>query len=189
MEWVGQHRGGNMLEEVGRDLTALGGVVVLSMITIFVVAFLMIRRMWHAMWLLLAATVGGGIVTTILKDMVDRARPQVFEHRSYVTTGSFPSGHSALSAAIFLTLGGLLARFTKDLKLRVYFLCVACCLTFLVGISRVYMGVHWPTDVLAGWSAGALWASICWTIARILQIRGEVETEIPEPAPAEKARE
>jgi undecaprenyl-diphosphatase len=189
MQWVGQHRGSQSLEEIGRDLTALGGVIVLSLITTFVVIFLAMRRMWHAMWLLLAATCGGAIVTTIIKDLVARPRPEIFEHRSYATSGSFPSGHSMLSAAVYLTLGSLLSRFTKDLKLRLYFLFVACLLTFLVGISRIYMGVHWPTDVLAGWSAGAVWASICWTIARILQVRGAVETEIPPPKHAEKAKE
>ena len=80
--------------------------------------------------------------------------PEVFLHRSYATSGSFPSGHSMLSAVVYLTLGSLLARFTKDLRLRLYFLFVACLLTFLIGISRIYMGVHWPTDVLAGWAAG-----------------------------------
>jgi undecaprenyl-diphosphatase len=189
MQWVGQHRGSMAMEEIGRDLTALGGVIVLSLITLFVVIFLILRRMWGAMLLLLAATVGGAIVTTIIKNLVDRPRPEIFVHRSYATSGSFPSGHSMLSAAVYLTLGSLLARFTKDLKLRLYFLFLACLLTFLVGLSRIYMGVHWPTDVLAGWSAGAVWASICWTIARILQVRGAVETEVPPPPKADTAKD
>jgi undecaprenyl-diphosphatase len=93
-----------------------------------------------------------------------------------------------LSAVLYLTLGSLLARFTKDLRLRLYFLSLACALSFLIGVSRIYMGVHWPTDVMAGWSAGAVWAMVCWTVARILQVRGAVETEIPEPKPSETAR-
>src|SRR5205814_9784264 len=156
---------------------------------LFVVTFLVVRRMGHAMWLVLASTWGGAIVTPIIKELLARPRPEIFVHRSYATSGSFPSGHSMLSAAVYLTLGSLLSRFTKDLKLRLYFLFVACLLTFLVGISRIYMGVHWPTDVLAGWSAGAVWASICWTIARILQVRGAGETEIPPATPAEKSKE
>src|SRR5207249_3196286 len=189
MRQVGAHRGSQEMEEIGRDLTALGGVIVLSLVTTFVVIFLMMRRMWHAMWLLLVATCGGAIVTTLLKEIVSRPRPEIFLHRSYATSGSFPSGHSMLSAAIYLTLGSLLARFTKDLRLRLYFLFIACLLTFLIGISRIYMVVHWPTDVLAGWSAGAAWASICWTIARILQVRGAVETEVPAPPKSVTAKE
>ena len=181
MRYVGTHRGPPQMEEIGRDLTALGGVIVLSLLTIFVVIFLMMRRMWNAMWLLIIATAGGAIVTTILKVLVARPRPEIFVHRSYATSGSFPSGHSMLSAVVYLTLGSLLARFTKDLRLRLYLLFVACLLTFLVGISRIYMGVHWPTDVLAGWAAGAVWASICWTIARILQVRGAIESDLPDP--------
>jgi undecaprenyl-diphosphatase len=189
MHWVGTHRGSQNMEEVGRDLTALGGVIVISLVTACVVIFLAMRRMWGAMWLLLAATCGGAIVTTIIKDLINRPRPEIFVHRSYATSGSFPSGHSMLSAAVYLTLGSLLARFTKDLRLRLYFLFIACLLTFLIGLSRIYMGVHWPTDVLAGWSAGAVWASICWTVARVLQVRGAVETEVPQPPKVVTAKE
>jgi undecaprenyl-diphosphatase len=189
MHWVGAHRGSDQMEEIGRDLTALGGVIVLSLVTASVVVFLAMRRMWGAMWLLIIATCGGAIVTSVIKDLVDRPRPQIFVHRSYAISGSFPSGHSMLSAAVYLTLGSLLARFTKDLRLRLYFLFIACLLTFLIGMSRIYMGVHWPTDVLAGWSAGVVWACICWTVARILQVRGKVETEIPKAPPAVTAKE
>src|SRR3954451_354776 len=90
MTWVGQHRGSQSMEEIGRDLTALGGVMVLSLITTFVVVFLIMRRMWHAMWLLLSATCGGAIVTTTIKELALRPRPESCVHRSYATSGSFP---------------------------------------------------------------------------------------------------
>ena len=91
------------------------------MVVIFVVIFLMLQRMWHAMWLLLIATCGGALIASVLKDTIARDRPEVFLHRSYATSGSFPSGHSMLSAVVYLTLGSLLSRFTKDLRLRLYF--------------------------------------------------------------------
>jgi undecaprenyl-diphosphatase len=188
MEWVGRHPGPQWMQEMGRDVTALGGVIVLSLVSVAVIGFLMLKRMWHAVWLLIAAICGGGILSGIIKGFVDRPRPEIFAHRSYVTSASFPSGHSMLSAVLYLTLGSLLARFTKDLRLRLYFLFVACFLTFIIGCSRIYMGVHWPTDVMAGWAAGTVWAMVCWTIARILQVRGAVETEIPEPEFSENAQ-
>ena len=110
------------------------------------------RRQYHGMWFVLIATAGGLLVSSALKWIVDRPRPSVVPHLSYVTSSSFPSGHSMLSAVVYLTLGTLLARFVTGRRFRVYFMTVALVLTFLVGVSRVYMGVHYPTDVLAGWS-------------------------------------
>jgi undecaprenyl-diphosphatase len=110
--------------------------------------------MFGAMWLVIIATVGGLIVTTILKNVFARPRPSIVPHLSMVISSSFPSGHSMLSATVFLTLGALLGRFVEPFRLKAYFLIVALVLTFLVGVSRVYMGVHYPSDVLAGWAAG-----------------------------------
>jgi undecaprenyl-diphosphatase len=140
------------------------------------------------MWLVLIATFGGLVISTGLKWIVDRDRPDVFEHRSHVYTQSFPSGHSMLSAVVYLTLGSLLTRLVPGRWQKLYILGVALFLTFLVGISRVYMGVHWPTDVLAGWTAGLVWAIICWLAARALQRRGKVEkdTEQTEDLPAQR---
>ena len=186
MQWVGQHRGPQWLEEVGRDLTALGGVAVLSLVTLGVAGFLLVSRKYHAMWLVLIATFGGLFLSTALKWIIDRDRPAVFEHRSHVYTQSFPSGHSMLSAVVYLTLGSLLTRLVPGSWQKRYILAVALFLTFLVGISRIYMGVHWPTDVLAGWTAGLVWAIICWLAARALQRRGKVEkdTQQTEDLPA-----
>ena len=169
--------GPKWLAEVGRDMTALGGVAVLSLVTLFVAGFLYMAGKRHAMWLVLIATASGLILSTLLKMLVDRARPEIVPHLSYVSTSSFPSGHSMLSAVVYLTLGSLLARFTPGMMLKVYFIVVALVLTFLVGVSRVYMGVHYPTDVLAGWTAGLVWAILCWLVARRLQIHGAVEQD------------
>jgi undecaprenyl-diphosphatase len=163
------------LANVARDVTALGGAAVLTLITIAVLGFLWLRRMYGAMWLVVAATLGGLIVSTALKQWFERPRPDVVPHLSPTYTSSFPSGHSLLSATVFLTLGALLGRFVQEFRLKAYFLIVALTLTFLVGLSRVFLGVHWPTDVLAGWCAGLAWATLCWLVARFLQHRGSVE--------------
>jgi undecaprenyl-diphosphatase len=163
------------LPEVGRDLTALGGVAVL-VLTIFAVAgFLLLEHKRRSMWLLLAASGGGLVLSLLLKHLVARGRPELVPHLSGVYTSSFPSGHSMLSATVYLTLGALMARTVTDRATRIYCVAVAGVISFLVGVSRIYMGVHYPTDVLAGWAAGALWALACWTLAAALQKRGAVE--------------
>lgn len=163
------------LAEVGRDLTALGGVAFLALLTCAVTGFFCLRRMYGAMWLVLGSTFGGLLVSTLLKAGYNRPRPDLVPHLSMVFTSSFPSGHSMLSAIVFLTLGSLLGRFVHEWRLKAYFLVVSLTLTFLVGASRVYLGVHYPTDVLAGWTAGLAWALVCSLVARYLQRRGAVE--------------
>ena len=185
---VGGWQGPPWVEEVGRDITALGGVAVLSLITLIVVGFLLMIRMYGAMWLVIVAVAGGLTVSSILKHLVDRPRPQLVQHRAYVLTTSFPSGHSMMSAVAYLTLGSLLARLVKRRRLKLYFLLVAMLLTFLIGVSRVYMGVHYPTDVLAGWTAGLVWAILCWLVARWLQRRGAVETDVENKEATEPQR-
>jgi len=167
------------LAEVGRDITALGGVAVLSLITLAVVGFLLLSRKHGTATLVSAAAFGGLLLSVLLKHLVDRDRPQLVPHLSYVVLASFPSGHSMMSATVYLTLGALLARVVQRRRLKLYFVVLAMGLTFLVGVSRVYMGVHYPTDVLAGWTAGLVWALLCWLVARYLQGRGTVEPEEP----------
>jgi undecaprenyl-diphosphatase len=169
--------GPRWLEEVGRDLTALGGMAGLSLLILAVSGYLLISRKWGALAFLLAATLGGLLLSTLLKDSFHRPRPDVVPWMSQAMTSSFPSGHSMNSAVVYLTLGSLLARFVGQRRLKLYFLSVALLLTVLVGISRVYVGVHYPTDVLAGWSAGIVWALACSLVARWLQQRGAVEKE------------
>jgi undecaprenyl-diphosphatase len=169
--------GPRWLAEMGRDITALGGVAVLTLITLLVTAFMALRRLWHAAWLLLAAVGSGILVSTVLKAAFERPRPDLVPHGSYVSTASFPSGHSMMAAVVYLTLGALLARVEPDRRVKVFILTAAVLLALLVGVSRVYLGVHWPTDVLAGWTVGAGWALLFWLVARALQRRGSVETD------------
>jgi undecaprenyl-diphosphatase len=164
-----------MPEEVGRDLTALGGVAVLTFMTLAVTGYLLISRKYHAAWLVLLATLGGLLLSSLLKHVIDRPRPNVVPHLSASLTSSFPSGHSMMAAVVYLTLATLLNRFVRQQRVKLYVLSLAVLLTLLVGVSRVYMGVHYLTDVLAGWSAGLAWAVVCWLVARWLQRRGAVE--------------
>lgn len=173
--------GPGWLHEVGRDITALGGHAILSLMVLGVVLYLWMQKAYHALWLVLISTVGGMLLTGGLKRLFSRPRPDVVEHLTQVYTSSFPSGHSMLSAAIYLTLGVLLARLVKELRIKAFFIIVAIFLTFIVGLSRVYMGVHYPTDVMAGWSAGLAWALLCWLVAAYLQRRGKVEQDVSSP--------
>jgi undecaprenyl-diphosphatase len=164
--------GPKWLAEVGRDVTALGGVSVLVLLIAAVSGFLWLKRMYAAMTLVTLAALGGLLVSFGLKELFARPRPNVVPHLAEVYTSSFPSGHSMLSATVYLTLGVLLGEFVESRTLRAYFLLVALVLTLLVGVSRVYLGVHYPSDVLGGWAAGLAWALICSLLARALKQRG-----------------
>lgn len=170
--------GPHWLEEAARDVTALGGYTVLSILIASVVGFLLIGRHYSAALLVLTATLGGLLISTLLKSFYGRPRPDLVPHLVQVSTESFPSGHAMLSAVVYLTLGALLARLVEAWRLRVYFVAVAVLLSLLVGLTRIYLGVHYPTDVVAGWAAGLAWAVLCWTVARYLQRRGVVEKEV-----------
>lgn len=164
------------VQDAARDITALGGPVVLTLVTLITGGFLLLDGKRHMALFVYASVASGLLVSTLLKDLMERPRPELVPH-AYVSTSSFPSGHSMLSAVTYLTLGALLARSHRRKRLKAYFLLVAAILTLLVGLSRVYLGVHWPTDVLAGWTAGASWAIVCWLAARRLQGRRVIEGE------------
>ena len=126
---------------------------------------------------MLVAIVGATLLSFSIKAGIERPRPDLFPHGAPVYTASFPSGHATGAAATYLTLGALLARFQRHRRLKIYLLALAVILTLLIGLSRLYLGVHWPSDVLAGWTLGACWALLCWLVARQLQRRGKVEDE------------
>jgi undecaprenyl-diphosphatase len=163
------------VQEMARDVTALGGVAVLTLMTLAVIGYLLLARKRHAAIAVFAAVAGGLILSTLLKLGFDRVRPDLVPHGSLVYTASFPSGHSMMAAVTYLTLGALLARVEASIRIKIYLLAVAVVLTVLVGVSRVYLGVHWPTDVAAGWAVGAAWALACSLVMRRLQRRGKVE--------------
>lgn len=158
--------GPGWLEEIGRDLTALGGIAVLSIAVLAVIGFYLLQARPRTALLVFFATTSGLLLSSLLKHGFERPRPDLVPHGSIVYTASFPSGHSMMSALVYLTLAALLARGQPDRRVRLYLLALALFVTLGVGVSRVYLGVHWPTDVLAGWAAGAVWALLFWLIAQ-----------------------
>jgi undecaprenyl-diphosphatase len=164
--------GPRWVEEAVRDITSLGSTSVLVFITVAVILYLLINRNARAALFVFIAVAGGQVLSSLLKLGVDRPRPELVPHLAEVFTPSFPSGHAMLSAVTYLTLGALMARNTAGHAAKAYVLGVAIVATALVGASRVYLGVHWPSDVLAGWFAGAAWAMGCWLVAHWVLQRG-----------------
>jgi undecaprenyl-diphosphatase len=162
-------------EEMMRDFTAMGSTGVLTLMVLAIAGFLAMTRKSHAALFVLVSVGGGVALSQAMKWAFGRPRPELVPHGAEVYTASFPSGHSMMSAVVYLTLGALLARTQSDLPVKTYILVVAVVLAVLVGTSRVYLGVHWPTDVLAGWSLGGVWALLCWLVMAWLQARGQVE--------------
>jgi undecaprenyl-diphosphatase len=167
------------LQDTARDITALGGYSVLILLVTMVAGFLQLHGKRGEARFLIGAAVSGYLVGMGLKAYFVRPRPTVVPQLELAYQTSFPSGHSMMSAIIYLTLGALLSQFAGNLpRLRIYFLLCALWLTGIVGISRVYLGVHYPTDVIAGWTAGLVWANLCSLVAARLQQRGLVEEEL-----------
>lgn len=169
--------GPRWVEELGRDFTALGGAAVVGLLTLSVTAFFWLSSMHRAAVYVAVACLGALVISTGLKQLFERPRPNLVPHGSHVYTSSFPSGHSAMAAAVYLTLGLVASQFVARRRLKVLLVGVAMSVTAAVGVSRVYLGVHWPSDVLAGWAVGLSWALVCWVVAVWLQDRGVVEQE------------
>lgn len=155
----------NRMEEVARDLTAMGGVTILTIVTLtsFGIALFSGRAKLGCLGVL--AVVAGSVITSFLKQSYNRPRPNLVEHGTWVYNASFPSGHSMMAAVVYLTLGILVARTQPRQRVRIFIVSISVLLTILVGLSRVYLGVHWPTDVAGGWMLGGAWASLFWLVA------------------------
>lgn len=153
------------------DVTALGSVAVLTLIILLAFALLASLRRWGEGFLLAGGALSGVTVSQGLKAVFGRERPDMAYRVVEAVNASFPSGHAMLSAVVFLTLGVLAARFSERRRVKVLAISAAVLLSLLVGASRVYLGVHWASDVLAGWSVGAAWAMICWLVAYLVRRR------------------
>jgi undecaprenyl-diphosphatase len=165
--------GPKWLLQAALDLSALGGFTVLWLLALGAAGYLMLTER-RADALLIAVSLGGGwLLDTALKRFIDRARPDVGPHLVQVSSASYPSGHAMLSAVAYLTLGAMLARAEPSPVARAYLLTLAVVLVVLIGLSRLYLGVHWPSDVAAGWCVGSAWALGTWALARRLTARRE----------------
>ncbi|MEE2691668.1 MAG: phosphatase PAP2 family protein [Pseudomonadota bacterium] len=164
--------GPGWLREFMADATTLGGWPLLTIFVALIAVFLAMRRHWRSALILLAAVLGQTIIVGQIKNLFGRARPEIVPHLAEVSSYSFPSGHAASAAAVYLTLAAILSREAAPRRERLFIVMTAMILTVLVGVSRVYLGVHYPTDVLAGWAFGAAWASLVLLAARFLERRG-----------------
>ena len=173
----GEPLGGEGFVSAMRDVTARGGAVVIVALTIFILGYEWLCRRYRVAILIAVATAGGQALNAGLKHVFARERPEATLHLVEVRSPSFPSGHSMAASIFYLTSGALLARTAKRQREKVYLMGCALLLTAAVGFSRVYLGVHYPTDVLAGWCVGAAWAITCWFVADWLARRGTLRRE------------
>ena len=154
------------------DFTALGGAPVLTLFTVLAVGFLLAVRKFRSAGFVALSVSGGAILSSVIKSYFVRPRPEIVPHLVEVTSPSFPCGHAMNSAIVYLTLAVLLARTQERRSVQIYLIAIAVALTLLIGSTRVFLGVHWPSDVLAGWAVGAAWAAACSVVDKILQ-RGD----------------
>ncbi|WP_245515263.1 phosphatase PAP2 family protein [Rhizobium deserti] len=154
------------LNHAMNDITALGGTTVLSLMTILATTYLLLGRRREIAVFMFLSILGGWLVSQVAKLGIARPRPDIVPHLVEVHNMSFPSGHAMLSAVTYLTLAALLSRAEEYRSTRIFLLGTGILLTLLIGISRIYLGVHYPTDVLGGWCAGATWAAGCWLVSR-----------------------
>jgi undecaprenyl-diphosphatase len=159
------------------DVTALGSLTVLGLTVLAVTGYLLLHRLYRTALFIFLASWGGWMLNTVLKSAFDRTRPDIVPHLREVGSSSFPSGHAMTSAAVFLTLGALLMRLAEHRVAKVYCIAIAMLVTFLVGASRVFLGVHYPSDVLAGWLIGLSWALLCWIVERTVERQAGLKRE------------
>lgn len=157
------------LQSAALDITALGSPTVLGLAVFAISMFLVLQQSYRAALFVFVASCGGFLLNTLLKNEFSRTRPTIVPHLREVMSPSFPSGHALTSAAVYLTLGALLMRLSTRRLTKFYCITTAMLATCLVGLSRVYLGVHYPTDVLAGWLIGLSWALLCWLVERTLE--------------------
>ncbi len=168
---AGEPRGPWWLQEAAIDLTSLGGISVLTLFAVIAFAFLLIQRKRLSALLLVVGLIGGVALSEGLKALFERERPPVAYQAVETLNASFPSGHALLSTVFYLTLGVMLTRAFPSKQLKAFVLGAAILIALLIGLTRVYLGAHWASDVIAGWCAGAAWAMALWLVAYAVERR------------------
>jgi undecaprenyl-diphosphatase len=165
------------LRAAAADITSLGSPSVLGLTVLAVTGYLLLHGLYRNGLFIFTASVGGWLLQWILKAVFARARPDIVPHLQQVMSSSFPSGHALTSAAVYLTLGALLMRIAEGRLAKYYCIAIAMVVTALVGSSRVFLGVHYPSDVVAGWLIGMSWALLCWLVERLVERRAGLRRE------------
>lgn len=150
------------LEETVTEITSLGGYPILVAVVAAVAGYLLVVRMFGPALYVVLSVGAGTVLSQILKMLYDRPRPDIVDHLVATHTASFPSGHATMSTVVYLTLAALIVRLVDQTRVRIYVISVAALVAILVGLSRIYLGVHWPSDVAAGWALGVAWACLSW---------------------------
>ncbi|WP_394704120.1 phosphatase PAP2 family protein [uncultured Cohaesibacter sp.] len=153
------------VEEIFLELTALGGGTVLTLVALLVLVGLFITHQRGAALTLIATLFSGTIIPYGLKFLFDRPRPDLVAHLDRTFTASFPSAHATVSMIYWISIATIIARFIDHASLRRFIYYSAFSLVIVIGLSRIYLGVHWPSDVIAGWLLGLSWAAFCWLLA------------------------
>lgn len=156
--------GSPALEDAMRDVTSLGGVVVVPLISIGVALVLLCLRRWRACLVLLGIVSLASITSELTKAFFNRDRPDFLARDVFVQSASYPSGHSTLAATTYLLIAIIIARSPLPRPVKVLVIVLAIAMLALIGFSRVYLGAHWPTDVLGGLCLGCFWAIAGWVM-------------------------
>ena len=167
--------GGHRVEKFFHNITDLGSSNILILVALTMLGYLLLVGRPADVLLALVTIVGGYTLDVVLKQAFARPRPDVVSHLVDAHSYSFPSGHAMFATVTYITLALILARMQPGWRLSAYIVLAAVLLTLLIGISRLYLGVHWPTDVIAGWLFGASWIAVCFLIGSRIQRSGLAE--------------
>lgn len=169
MRWIGQHQYPGV-QTAMLEITSLGTGTVVAMIVLIAGMFLWLNQHKHSAILLLVATLGGLVLNELLKIGFDRPRPQVFKWGTYAVSSSFPSGHAMSSIIVYGTVAYLAARLQRNVASRIATLVFAALIIVAICASRLYLGVHYPSDIVAGLVIGLAWAGFCMAVLEAAQL-------------------
>lgn len=170
LNWMLGHRTAD-LTGVMVIVTDVGGTAVVSAVATVVAGWLAWRHRWHDALLVAGTTLGAGLLIGVLKPLVGRSRPPMVDQLVIETNQSYPSGHALAAAAVLGVLTVVLIRHLAGRVPRLLLTIAAATVTAAIGVSRLYLGVHWASDVIAGWLIGTFWLIICLTTAKVVTAR------------------